>query len=349
MTQARASGVTVILLAARRALRDDITASITDASRAYSTRTGRIILGVVLAFVVGAILSGWLLSRLLTFPLYALDYFEHALVESVESADRAPIRLPQALSDRYSVVFRAYDSLVSRLVESEASRLDFLGRVAHELRSPLAAIRGYADLLADPVMPPEGAEAASYARVIGRQSERMQQWVENLVMAAQIEEGLLKLFPAPMRPGPLLDKVVAEARERGRRGITVEDNLGLLRIQADALYLRHAFLNLVDYCMRLPAPDTPVLVTLRQAQTPGWAEIVVVDPALVVAEADLPALFSRSELVRGGRRPSAAGGVLGLYVLQRIIEMHRGAIAGHSRPGQGTTFVISLPLAEGKS
>ena len=340
----RSEPIVLKLLAASRDLQSDIRALVFAANRSYSTRTERIILLAVFMFLYGALLSSWIVTRLFAPPLSALDYLEQALIETAQSRAISPAQLPRSLPEQRSPVFQAYNALVARLWESEASWLDFLGKIAHNLRSPLASIVGYAELLSNPALRPAEANLEGYARIILQQAARLGLMVEQMVMAAQIDKNQLVLTLAPVRVSALLSKAVAEARGQSRREIAFEDEAGSTIIACDALHLRQAFWNLLDNALKFSPPDRPVQVSVRRVSAWDWVEITVADHGLGIAEADRPILFTRFGRIEDDRARGAAGNGLGLYVVKHIVERHGGRIAVHSQPGQGARFVVTLPV-----
>jgi signal transduction histidine kinase len=256
------------------------------------------------------------------------------------------VRLPLSAPERQGAIFQAYNTLMARLEASEASRLDFLAKVAHNLRSPLGSITGYAALLQNGSRGQGEAAVEEYARIIATQAEHMIQLIERMVTAARIAEGQLDLTPRPMRPGPLLAEVVAEAKRRSGREVAFEDELGAALISGDALRLCDVFAILIDNALKFSAPGTLVEVRLRPAPAQGGAQIRVVDHGIGIAEADLPFLFRRFGFIHDERTRGITGSGLSLYIAKYIVEAHRGRIAVQSQPGLGTTFVVILPLAE---
>jgi signal transduction histidine kinase len=345
----RSDTVVLRLLAAKRNLREDINAWEDQAERDYFVRTSQVVLITAFIFLLGAIVSGLFVMRLLASPISALNYFEHALIETAENGASHPTQLPRSLPVQNSAVFQAYNALVARLRESEASRLDFMAKVIHSFRSPLASIAGYAELMSNPALRPVDADLEGYARVISKQAARLGQMVEQVVTAVRIDDRQLDLTLAPVRLGPLLAEVVAEAKNRSRREIAFDDQLTPAIIACDALYIRQIFWNLIDNAVKFSPPNTPVQVTLRQAPAPGRAEVAVTDQGIGIAEADQPTLFTRFGRIHNQRTRGLSGSGLGLYIAKYIVDQHFGDITVHSQPGQGATFVVTLPVENGLS
>ena len=338
--------VVLRLLAAKWNLRADINDWEDQAERDYFVRTSQVVLVTAFIFLLGALLSGLFVTRLLASPISALNYLEHALTETAQDSAINLTLFPRSLSEQNSPVFQAYNVLVARLRDSEATRLDFLAKIVHGFRSPLAAIVGYAEMISNPALRPADANLERYARIIVQQAARLGQTVEQMVTAANIEEHHLDLLLEPIRLEPLLAEVVAEAKRRSQREIIFEDGTGSTLIVGDVLHLRQVFWNVIDNAVRFSGPETPIQVMLRQAPEPGQVEIAVADRGIGIADADMPILFSRFGRIRNEHTRGIPGSGLGLYIAQSIVESHGGRINVHSEPGHGTTVVVTLPLEE---
>jgi signal transduction histidine kinase len=171
--------------------------------------------------------------------------------------------------------------------------------------------------------------------------------VEQVVTAVRIDDHQLDLTLVPVRLDALLADVVADAKQRSRREITLDDQLDPAIIPCDPMYLRQAFWNLIDNAVKFSPPDTPVQVTVRRAPEPQRAEITVADQGIGIAEADRPVLFTQFGRIYNGRTRGLSGSGLGLYIAKYIVDQHHGDITVHSQEGQGAAFVVTLPLENG--
>ena len=344
---ARSDPLVLKLLAGRRSLRADIQARVIEVNREFSTRSGQIILFVAVVFLMSVVGSIWLSTRLLAPPLQELAYFEGALTETAHAGARHLVRLPRSASGQPNVLFRAYNALIARLEESETRRLDFVGMVAHELRSPLGSILGYAEVVEDRAASHSDADLQSYGRIILTQAERMGQMLDNLLTAAAIEENRLDVILAPVPLSVLLSEVVVDARRQSGREITFENALDSAVMHGDPLHVRKVFVNLIDNAVKFSAPSTPIHISARRAPTPGWGEVTVADCGIGIAQADLPLLFQRFGRIKNEQTRGIPGVGLGLYIVKHLVQRHRGHVTAHSQPGQGTAFVVRLPLEVG--
>jgi signal transduction histidine kinase len=242
--------------------------------------------------------------------------------------------------------------------ESEAERLRsaFVATVSHDLRSPLAAIAGYADtLLRDDAWDRETRR--EFLEVIAASADTLTRLVDNLLDAATLEAGVLRLEPEPVRVERIAERVVAH-----RRPLTPTHDLrldvapGVPLASADPLRVEQVLTNLVDNAIKYSPEGGPV--TVRVAPGPGGAAPdsprpnAPRDASVVVAVSDrgvgLTAEQAGRVFDRFYRATDALGGAprgigLGLFLCKRLVEAQGGRIWAESTPGRGTTFTFTLP------
>jgi len=233
---------------------------------------------------------------------------------------------------------------ITRLHELQEQRDDILRAVSHDLRSPLSAILGQAQLLlrqlekAGLTEPPH-ASAQSIVAV----ANRMNALIQDLVDSVRSESGQLKL---ERRPVDLISFVrnlkrqQATAMDTGR--IEIEGREGLPPVDADPNRLERILTNLFSNALKYSDPGTPVTVTL--AQRNGEIVTSITDRSRGITPEDLPRLFQRYTRIAGERGPREGLG-LGLYITRQLVEAHGGRIWVESEVGKGSTFSFSLPIA----
>jgi len=300
-----------------------------------------------LIFLLGSAAGVWYISRLVTTPLQALGRLEKALQESAQTGTSGLTLLPLPENATYRSVFQAYDTLIARLEESEARRMEFLASIVHELRSPLASILGYAAILTDSPTPLTEDETMHHAQIIVTQALRMSRLVEEVLSAAQMEAERMEIIPVRLRLTFLLEEIVEEVQRQSRREILFEKNgLDNLWGEGDVLRLREVFLNLIENALKFSPPETPVSVTLRHLCSHRQIEIIIADQGIGIAENELPKLFRPFGRIKNDRTRGIQGSGLGLYIVKQIVERHHGTIAVHSKPEDGTAFIVTLPLEQ---
>ncbi|MEO6743727.1 MAG: HAMP domain-containing sensor histidine kinase [Caldimonas sp.] len=281
----------------------------------------------------------------------ALDAIErgqggHSLrgvVADGDELDRLAARI-ERLAERVSSQQAALD-------QATRQRSELLANVSHDLRTPLASMQGYLELLLlrDDL---SGAEARNYLQTAARQSERLGRLVADLFELTRLEaEGMrpdVEEFAIAELTHDVVQKFSLDAERRGVRlacGDAGAPASPSLRVRADIGLAERVLAGLVENALRhTPSGGS---VTLATAATDGRAVLTVADTGEGIAAADLPGLFDRyyrAERVGSANRISGHGG-LGLAIARRIVQLHGGELAVESRVGEGTRIRFDLPLA----
>lgn len=304
----------------------------------------------VAVFLAIAVSCGWLVTRVPESILQSVEELERGHVSTALSSDPPPqptlpgMPLPAETSYTNEAIASRLQDVVSQGHGANGDRLQFVDRVAHDLRAPLMAIQGYAVLMADPSFRMPVADFQKYGQTIAEQAGRMNHLIENAVTVTAIEENQLAVLPTPIRLGLLAEEVIEEARQNSGRTITLNDQLGAVLVMGDALRLRDVFLGLIDNALQYSGPEAPIAVTLRGADSPGQAEFIVEDHGVGIADSDLPRLFQRFGRIKNESTRGVSGSGLSLYIAKHVVERHHGRILVNTRPGQGTAFRVQLPL-----
>ena len=240
--------------------------------------------------------------------------------------------------------FRAREESERRLRASESKLRRFVADASHELRTPLAAVRAYAELFARGAAD-RPADLERSMKGITRESERMSLLVEDLLLLAHLDEGRpLELEPVE------LDVVVAEAVETAHavepeRRIDVD--LEPATVLGDRIRLRQIVDNLLANVRSHTPVATPVHVSL--ARLDGIAQVAVADQGPGLDDEQLEHVFERFYRADPSRARASGGIGLGLSIVAAVAEAHGGRVSAESRRGEGSTFRIELPLADGSS
>ncbi len=255
------------------------------------------------------------------------------------SGSAAPIRGP----DGHIVGAILTFADITPLHELQEQREDMLRAVSHDLRNPLAAVMGHAQLLLRLLEEAglTGREAQS-ARAIITGCERMNTMIQDLVDAARSEARQLQLQLSPVDLPSFIAHLLqrqAEVMETAR--IRIEPG-AVPPVLADPSRLERILLNLLSNALRYSTPGTEV--TVRFGQRDGEVITSVIDRGPGIAPEELPKLFQR--YYRPAAAPTRREGVgLGLYITRVLVEAHGGRIWAESTPGEGSVFSFSLPLA----
>jgi len=225
--------------------------------------------------------------------------------------------------------------MVSRAETLAVQKSRFAATAAHELRTPLASLRLYADMIADERDP---ARRERYAREISGQTERLGRLVANVLEVTRIERGTFRLQRREGNIGPAIEACVEKLRPQMEASgcpvdLRVEPNLPVVAFDADALH--HIVDNLLDNAEKY-SRDTPERnVSVAVAPEDGGVSITVRDRG--------PGLPDKVFRDPHPFRHSSGGLGLGLFLVDRIVRAHGGAIRSTAAPGGGANIHVFLP------
>ncbi len=300
-----------------------------------ATWFGLVVLGWWLRFtlplaVLVALVVTQLLARGMTRPLRQMT----AAARRMAAGD-LPSAVDVSSRDEVGELARAFTAMAADLSSADAQRRELLANVAHELRTPVAAIRAQVENLVDGVRPPD---SAALGEVLER-VERMATLVEDLLDLARAQGGAAPFAPAVTVVAPLVVDSVDQVRH-AHPGVTVEVDVdATVTAVVDPARLRQVLVNLVDNAARHGGETGRILVTVRpdgSAGAAGGVVLDVVDEGPGIAPADREAVFERF------RHRGEGGSGLGLAIARWAVALHRGHIHIIDSPS-GCHVRVELP------
>jgi CheY-like chemotaxis protein/nitrogen-specific signal transduction histidine kinase len=238
--------------------------------------------------------------------------------------------------------FAALQSARDAAEAANEAKTRFLASASHEIRSPLNAIYGYAQLLERN----DGQGALRAAQVIRRSSEHLSHLIEGLLDMSQVESGALKLSRDTIRFRPFLDQLIdmleLQAQAKGIV-LTLDCPPGLPEfVRADQKRLRQVLINLVSNAIKFTDIGS---VTLKVHYRNELATFAVIDTGIGIATGDIARIFAPFERVKDGAEGRPGIG-LGLAITQALVRIMGGDIQVESTPGQGSHFSVRLMLSQ---
>jgi signal transduction histidine kinase len=234
---------------------------------------------------------------------------------------------------------------VNELREQEQLRRDMTANIAHDLVTPLTAIQGYSEAIADDVISEPGARHET-AQLIGREVQRLRRLVSDMQNMTSLESGRVRLEIEPLNLHDLVTETLAviapECEQAEIKLLNAIDPTTPLAL-ADSDRLTQVLLNLLDNARR----HTPVggRITLGARAEAGKLVVWVSDTGVGINQQDLPYIFERFYRVDRSRASTSGGTGLGLAIIKAIIVAHNGSVWAQSSPNQGTTIFFTLLLA----
>lgn len=295
---------------------------------------------IVVALVVGAVVGYWLVGAALK-PIQQATSTALAITRTGSLDRRIPVT--NARDDEITTLINTFNEMLGRLQELFEKQKRFSGDISHELRTPLTTILGNISLLkrGDAIPPDEQAEMIGE---IEKEAQRMRRLISDLLLLAQEDAG------DHMQRQPVeLDTLMLDVYRQLKRHtpdvdivITHEDQAVVL---GDADRLRQMIINLLNNAVQYTPPGGRIEMGLRCLGKE--AELRISDTGQGIAPDDLPHIFDRFYRADKARARSSGGTGLGLSIVRWVVDAHNGDIDVESTPGQGATFRVRLPLAQG--
>jgi two-component system OmpR family sensor kinase len=297
--------------------------------------TGAVILGVLA-------LAGWWVVRLGLRPITRIA----ATATAITAGDR-DLRVPVTSASRTEAAHlaNALNVMLDEHRADEAQLRRFVSDASHELRTPVASIRGFTDLYRRGALEEPG-QLEDAMRRIGAEGARMAALVDDLLLLARLDEGQ-PLASGRVDIGAVLrDAALDASATHPSRTVTVDAADGLV-VLGDEHRLRQVVANLLTNAL-VHGGSSPVLLSASQSGR-NICSIVVVDTGPGMPTQDAAKAFDRFWRADAARQRNGTGSGLGLSIVRAIVESHGGSTAIDSRPGSGTTVTVRIPLAPDSS
>ncbi len=303
----------------------------------------RLVLIIVAVMICLAPLFGFWLAGLATRRLEEMTATAASLHPS-EMTERLPHR---GIGDEFDQLAVTFNDLLDRLAAFLEERRNFLADAAHELRTPLAAIRSTSEVtLAEDR--PEGVYRGVLEQII-EDCEALEVLVNQVLLLSEAVafEGKSGIESVPwsdvIRKSIDMFAGVAEARDI-RITCSTDSTINVL---GSRRHLSQVSNNLIDNAIKYTQPGGRIDITTLRDHKSGAAVLKINDDGLGISAADLPRIFDRFfRADRARHRDSTHGTGLGLCICKSIIEAHRGTISCESELGIGSRFIVTLPISK---
>ena len=277
-------------------------------------------------------------SRRITRPVVALTETVRALESGDKSARVGDIGAPGELG----ALAGAFDRMADALALEDSLRRIQVADVAHELRTPLTVLQATLEAMADGVVAAGPGQLAS----VHDDVLRLIKIVEDLETLAAADATGLVLEPGPVALANVAARAVAMLRPRFEAAdLSLEARLTPVTVLGDGDRLHQVVTNLLTNALKFTPAAGRVQVETGPGEDPdgGSAYLSVADSGAGIPPDELPHVFDR--FWRGSQAARVAGSGIGLTVVQRLVEAHKGTVSIESRPGQGTRVMLTLRAA----
>ena len=294
-----------------------------------------------------------------TVPIHETAQEQNAvLLEKLDDIFKNYIYVMLGLICGVSVLFLVISAILSKriaepvvsehdmLVQVNEMKTTFLSDASHELKTPLAAMSGYAqDAECDLINGAETTLVQEKLRHISSEANRMALMVTQILDATRIEEGRMVLNKSACDLDGLVRQTVETyfaVLNKNNNRLALRIPLELPKVEVDSSRLQRVFVNLISNALKHTHNGT---ILIKAEEDGAYVRVTVKDTGCGISEEDLPHIWER--YYKG--RHSETGTGLGLYICKFIVESHGGIIDVESETGKGTEFCFTLPIAESAS
>lgn len=237
-----------------------------------------------------------------------------------------------------------HDSTEERKLEKV--KRDFVSNVSHEMRTPLANIKGYTETLLDGALN-DKKNLKNFLSVIDKHAGRMTRLIDDLLILSRLEAHEIPITLSPVDLNEVISSTFQSLdKQAEKKGITLTFHCGENRLNliADREGIEQVLINLIDNAIKYTPKGGKVSV--RAFETDGGAQVDVEDTGIGIPQKDIPRIFERFYRVDKARSRKLGGTGLGLSIVKHIILTHRGKVGVESEVGKWTKFSFVLPWKE---
>lgn len=234
---------------------------------------------------------------------------------------------------------------VTKEVEADRAKSEFISTVSHELRTPMTAIKGYTELLYGKTVGSINPEQEQFLGIIKSNTDRLTALIDDLLDISRIETGRMRFDPKPVQVGDVIAEVIsalAGQAEAKNLALTYEVVGGMPKIMGDQDRLNQVLTNLIGNAIHYTPEDGEIKV--RTYPVEGAIRVDVQDTGIGVASEELGRIFERFYRANHPVVQESSGTGLGLSIVRMFIEMHGGRVWVESELDHGSTFTFILPL-----
>jgi two-component system phosphate regulon sensor histidine kinase PhoR len=242
--------------------------------------------------------------------------------------------------DPFSELAETVNKMAQELGSMENLRQDFIANVSHEIQSPLTSISGFAQLLRSKEITEE--ERSHYIDIIETESKRLSRLSDNLLKLSSLEAEATPLtFTSFRLDKQLQNSLLMLEPQWSDKNLDISLELEAVTVTGDENLLAQVWINLLHNSIKFTPDNGSINIKLTNADSRAVCRIS--DSGIGIPEEDRLHIFERFYKVDKARDRNLGGNGLGLSLVKKIVELHKGTIEVESEAGAGTEFIIKLP------
>jgi heavy metal sensor kinase len=298
------------------------------------------ILAVLPIILVLGALGGWVLARRSLSPIGYIA----SKAQSITSQNLSERLTPRGASDEMDDLIQTINGMIARLESSFKRMAEFTADASHELKTPICAMRGEAEVLLS-----KGRKAEEYQEGLAHfieQFDHLNQMINDLILLSKFDATQMELKMDPLRLDLLIQdlcdlfQILAEQKKIALEMDTIEEVIVL----GDKMRLQQLFTNLIDNAIKY-TPEGSIDITMEKNKE--YVLVKVKDTGIGIPQEEQEKIFKRFYRVDKSRSRETGGVGLGLSIVEWIAHAHHGRIEVYSKVNQGSTFTVCLPILKG--
>ncbi len=256
------------------------------------------------------------------------------------------VRVPAEGEDEIAQLARSFNHMADSMADLESVRRSFIANVSHELKTPMMTIGGFIDGILDGTVPEE--KRKQYLLIVSEEIKRLSRLVKSMLSIARIEAGDMKLNPSDFDVNELVCRTVFSFEQK-----IEEKKLEIMGLESDEVFvnadndlIHQVVYNLIDNAVKFV--NEGGCISFSYTQKDGKVFVSVRNTGVGIAQQELPRLFDRFYKTDKSRSLDKTGVGLGLYIVQTIVNQHKGDLLVKSVEGEYTEFTFSIPASDPK-
>lgn len=256
------------------------------------------------------------------------------------------VRVHAEGEDEIAQLARSFNHMADSVADLESVRRSFIANVSHELKTPMMTIGGFIDGILDGTVPEE--KRGQYLQIVSEEVKRLSRMVKSMLSIARIEAGDMKINPTDFDINELVCRTVFAFEQK-----IEEKKLEIIGLESDEVFvnadndlIHQVIYNLIDNAVKFV--NEGGCISFGYAQKDGKVFVSVKNTGAGIAQQELPRLFDRFYKTDKSRSLDKTGVGLGLYIVQTIVNQHKGDLLVKSVEGEYTEFTFSVPETDPK-
>ena len=297
-------------------------------------------------FLLSACLMLICASVLTTFLMRSLTQPLHRISEAAQKFGGGDfsVRVEDVDGDgEIADLARTFNTMAANLQQIDSSRGQFMGNIAHELRTPMTTIKGFIDGILDGTIPPELQN--HYLQLVSQETGRLARLVQNMLDLSKLESGEYRVNARMFNIWETLTGVALSAEQRindgqiDLEGLTMDERV---LVYADPDLIHQVVYNILDNAIKFTPPGGTIRFSVEKLGPE--AEISIWNSGQGIAPDALPFVFERFYKEDKSRGLHARGAGLGLHICKVLVNLSGGQIRAESKQGEWCRFVFTLPV-----